>query len=139
TNATQVEADGGTRMYGVSATTFVRTRGIKMGLPSQNYFTTSGTADSYNIDRVDMARGPNSAVFGAGGVGGTMNSMTKKAEPARPITELQMRLASFDTYRFTLDVNRAITEKIAIRVNVLRHDQGSWRDNLFQTKGGATL
>ena len=139
TNANQVEGDGGSRMYGYSAATFVRQRGIKMGLPSQNYFTTTGTADSYNIDRVDMARGPNSAVFGAGGVGGTMNSMTKQAEVSRSITELQLRLGSFETYRVTLDVNRPITEKLAIRVNALYHDQGSWRDNLFQTKGGTTI
>jgi len=139
TNANQVEGDGGSRMYGYSAATFVRQRGIKMGLPSQNYFTTTGTADSYNIDRVDMARGPNSSVFGAGGVGGTMNSMTKQAEPSRPITELQLRLGSFETYRVTLDVNRPINEKMAIRINALYHDQGSWRDNLFQTKGAATI
>jgi outer membrane receptor protein involved in Fe transport len=139
TNANQVEGDGGSRMYGYSASTFVRQRGIKMGLPSQNYFTTTGTADSYNIDRVDMARGPNSAVFGAGGVGGTMNSMTKQAEPSRPITELQLRLGSFETYRVTVDVNRPLNEKMALRVNALYHDQGSWRDNLFQTKGGATV
>jgi outer membrane receptor protein involved in Fe transport len=139
TNANIVEGDGGTRMYGYSASTFVRQRGIKMGLPSQNYFTTSGTNDSYNIDRVDMARGPNSAVFGAGGVGGTMNSMTKQAEPSRSITELQMRLGSFDTYRFTLDVNRPINDKLAVRLNAFRHDAGSWRDNFFSTKGGATL
>jgi len=139
TNANQVEGDGGSRMYGYSASTFVRQRGIKMGLPSQNYFTTTGTADSYNIDRVDMARGPNSAVFGAGGVGGTMNSMTKQAEPARPITELQMRFGSFETYRFTVDVNRPINERVAVRVNAFRHDQGSWRDNFFQTKGGASI
>jgi outer membrane receptor protein involved in Fe transport len=139
TNANIVEGDGGSRMYGYSASTYVRQRGIKMGLPSQNYFTTTGTADSFNIDRVDMARGPNSAVFGAGGVGGTMNSMTKQAEPARPITEMQMRLGSFETYRFTVDINRPINERVAVRVNAFRHDQGSWRDNFFQTKGGASI
>jgi outer membrane receptor protein involved in Fe transport len=139
TNANIVEGDGGSRMYGYSAATYVRQRGIKMGLPSQNYFTQSGTADSYNIDRVDMARGPNSSVFGAGGVGGTMNSMTKQAEPTKSITELQMRIGSFDTYRFTIDVNRPVNDRFAVRVNAFRHDQGSWRDNFFQTKGGATI
>src|SRR5262249_18734726 len=51
TNVNQNEADNGTRMYGNSAVTMVRMRGIKMGLPTRNFFTVSGTSDSYNIDR----------------------------------------------------------------------------------------
>ena len=139
TNANIVEGDNGTRMYGYSASNFVRQRGIKMGLPSQNYFTTTGTQDSYNVDRVDMARGPNSAVFGAGGVGGTMNSLTKQAEVSKSITEFQVRLGAYDHYRFTTDINRAINAKFAIRINALYDDGGSWRDNFFTTRTGVTV
>src|SRR5688572_9611840 len=95
TNVNQNEADNSTRMYGNTAVTMVRIRGIKMGLPTRNSFTISRTSDSYNLDRVDLARGPNSVLFGAGGVAGTMNSMTKQAEPARRFSEFQVRLGSF--------------------------------------------
>jgi len=62
-----------------------------------------------------------------------------KAEPSKAITEFQARIGSFDTYRFTVDINRPINDKFAVRVNAMRHDAGSWRDNFFNTKGGVTI
>src|SRR6185436_3431697 len=96
TNADQNETDMGSRMYGYDPSTYVRQRGIKMGLPTKNFFTIAMTSDAYNLDRVDFARGPNSVLFGAGGVAGTMNSLTKQAEPAKAITELQLKAGSFN-------------------------------------------
>jgi outer membrane receptor protein involved in Fe transport len=139
TNADQNETDMGSRMYGYDPSTYVRQRGIKMGLPTKNFFTIAMTSDAYNLDRVDFARGPNSVLFGAGGVAGTMNSMTKQAEPAKTITELQLKVGSFDMYRMTLDVNRPITEKFAVRMNAVYHDSGTWRDNEFIEKRGITV
>ncbi|MSU73292.1 MAG: hypothetical protein EXS43_13305 [Opitutus sp.] len=139
TNADQNETDMGSRMYGYDPSTFVRQRGIKMGLPTKNFFTIASTSDSYNLDRVDFARGPNSVLFGAGGVAGTMNSMTKQAETAKKITEFQIKLGSYKYYRFTADINRPITDKLAVRMNVLYHDQDTWRQNEFIEKRGITL
>lgn len=139
TNTNQNEADGGTRMYGNSSATMVRMRGIKMGLPTRNFFTISRTADSYNIDRVDMARGPNSVLFGAGGVAGTMNSMTKQAEPARQFSELQLRLGSYGRYRVTADINQPVNDRIAVRANVLFDEGGTWREEEWNEKRAITL
>ncbi|MSU64753.1 MAG: hypothetical protein EXS38_01325 [Opitutus sp.] len=139
TNANQNEADGSTRMYGNSSATMVRSRGIKMGLPTKNFFTISGTQDSYNLDRVDMARGPNSVLFGAGGVAGTMNSMTKQPEAARKFSELQLRYGSFNRYRITADINQPMADKVALRMNLLYDDGGTWRDGEWSEKRGITV
>jgi outer membrane receptor protein involved in Fe transport len=139
TNTNQNEGDGGTRMYGNSSATMVRMRGIKMGLPTRNFFTISRTADSYNVDRVDMARGPNSVLFGAGGVAGTMNSMTKQAEPSRRFAEVQLRLGSFERHRFTADINQPLNDKIALRANFLYDEGGTWRQHEWNEKRALTL
>src|SRR5678815_3004428 len=125
-------------MYGNSSATMVRSRGIKMGLPSTNYFTNPGTQDTYNVDRVDMARGPNSVLFGAGGVGGTMNALTKQAERVRS-SNVQIRTGSFGRFRFTGDVNQPVSTNLAVRLNVLLEDGGTWRDNEWNEKRGWTL
>ena len=36
----------------------------------------------YNLDQVEVLRGPNALLFGRGGAGGVVNRVTKKAAPA---------------------------------------------------------
>jgi len=45
--------------------------------PTPNYFSFFENPDSYNIDRVEFTRGPNSILFGLGTVGGTLSTYTK--------------------------------------------------------------
>lgn len=83
-NSSVVDADGTQRAFGTSVGNGgLRTRGLAAGLPTRNFFPYVVTADSYNLDRVDFGRGPNAVLFGAGGVGGTVNSVTKQADPRR--------------------------------------------------------
>src|SRR5690606_25649677 len=52
------------------------------GLPAtttRNYFAWRLPSDSYNIERVEEARGPNSILFGIGAAGGVINTSTKRA------------------------------------------------------------
>jgi outer membrane receptor protein involved in Fe transport len=51
--------------------------------PTRNYFSFFENPDSYNIDRVEFTRGPNSILFGLGTVGGTLSTYTK-GPAARP-------------------------------------------------------
>ena len=61
----------------------IRIRGVSVNSPTRNFFPYNSTSDSFNIDRVDFARGANAILFGAGGAGGTQNTGTKQANFSR--------------------------------------------------------
>lgn len=61
------------------------------------------TRDLYNVDRVEVMKGPNAMIFGRGGSGGILNRVTKQAD-GRTTRELSLLAGSWDQYRATLDV-----------------------------------
>ena len=87
-----------------------------------------GPRDSSNIERIEVLKGPNGAVFGRGEPGGTVNIITKKANIDRTFGSASFSAGSFSTYRGEADLNLAASEKFAIRVNGAYDDAGSFRD-----------
>lgn len=104
---------------GVSTTADFYTDGIRDDV---QYFR-----DLYNIDVVEVLKGPNAMVFGRGGGGGVINRVTKKADGER-IYEVKATYGSFDTKRVELDAGQAITSDAAFRLNTMYEDSGSYRD-----------
>ena len=139
-NSTVVDADGTNRAFGTSVGNGgLRTRGVSTGLPTRNFFPYITTADSYNLDRVDYGRGPNAVLYGAGGVGGTVNSVTKQADTTKSFQSARVQLGSFERYRFTADVNQALNSQFAVRANVVWDQANTWRDNEWKDRYGAHL
>ena len=120
-NSNLNEGDGSSRVLGLnpSPSGNVRTRGVVAGTPTRNFFPYRSTGDSYNLDRVDFARGPNAVLFGAGGVGGTVNSVTKQANPAKASQEIRLQLGSYHRHRLTADVNQPVNAQFAVRTNLM--------------------
>lgn len=83
--------------------------------------------DLYNVDRVEVLKGPNAMIFGRGGGGGVINRVTKKAEGER-LYEATTTYGSFDTKRVELDGGQAITKDFAFRILGMYEDSGSYRD-----------
>lgn len=138
-NSTVNEGDNTGRMFGNTAASAIRTRGSGSGTPTRNFFPFFATADSYVVDRVDFARGPNAVLFGAGGIGGTVNSVTKQANPSRAFQEVRLQLGSFDRRRFTADLNQPISSTSAIRINAMRDVSDTWRVNEWRERWGVHI
>lgn len=83
--------------------------------------------DLYNLDRVEVLRGPNAMIFGRGGGGGVINRVTKEADFS-PIREVTFQAGSFDSVRAAVDLNVPVNTHAAFRVNALHEDSGSFRD-----------
>lgn len=83
--------------------------------------------DLYNIDVVEVLKGPNAMIFGRGGGGGVINRVTKKADGER-IYEVTTTYGSFDTKRVELDAGQAISNDAAFRLNAMYENSGSYRD-----------
>ena len=89
--------------------------------------------DLYNLDRVEVLRGPNAMIFGRGGGGGVINRATKEADFS-PFRELTLHGGSFGNARTTLDVNQPFRAR-AVRINGVYEDSGSFRDHFRQSIG----
>lgn len=78
--------------------------------------------ENFYTEQVEILRGPGSSFAGRGTAGGAINIVTKQATD-RDFTDL-VAIGGFSDHmkRVTLDVNRAISPILAVRVNALYHD-----------------
>lgn len=97
-----------------------------------------GPRDASNIERIEVLKGPNGAVFGRGEPGGTVNIITKKADLKGTFGSASASIGSFSTYRGEADVNVAVSDQFAIRLNGAYEDAGSFRDYIKSQKFVAT-
>ncbi|MEO9944662.1 TonB-dependent siderophore receptor [Paraglaciecola sp.] len=90
--------------------------------------------DTYNVESVEVAKGPSSAVAGRGSAGGTINLQSKTAK-LEDFTDVSLRLGSEGDYRGQVDANLALGDTTALRVNVLTDDGDvPGRDQVFNSK-----
>ena len=93
--------------------------------------------DFYNIDRIEVLKGPNGMIFGRGGSGGVINRVRKEANWA-PIHEIKFSAGTYDHKRFSLDVGHVINDMVAIRLNGLFEDSENFRDGFELQRYGVT-
>lgn len=104
-------------------------RGYRNTTVTRDYFPTTLAADVFNIERIDIARGPNSLLFGIGGPGGVVNVTPKRALLDQSITEVTFRAGSWDSYRGAFDFNRSFfSDRAALRVNALYQEADGYKD-----------
>jgi outer membrane receptor protein involved in Fe transport len=104
-------------------------RGYRNTTVTRDYFPTTMAADVFNIERIDIARGPNSLLFGIGGPGGIANVTPKRALLDRNVTETTVRTGSWNANRGSLDLNRRfLSGRAALRVNALFQEADGYKD-----------
>lgn len=114
----------------------IASRSLGGGFSARNFFVWYINSDSYNTERLDFARGPNSVVFGDANVGGMANISTKRAYKGS-LTELQYRNTDWGgDGRIALDVNRALTANWFLRINTLYERQKGWEDRTTNDRDG---
>jgi catecholate siderophore receptor len=91
--------------------------------------------DLYNLDRIEALKGPNAMIFGRGGGGGVINQVTKQAG-FMPLREITLEGGSFSNKRFTADFDQPINDKIALRLNGMFEDSGSFRNDVSLRRFG---
>ncbi|MBL9202109.1 MAG: TonB-dependent receptor [Opitutaceae bacterium] len=116
--------------------TYYQTRGVRAGTQQRNFFSQYGDNDTFDIERFDFGRGPNSILFGNGTLGGTSSSTTKRARTDRPFQNVQFGVGSWSTYRATFDVNQPIGKRVALRTAGVWGEGDGWRDKDFNKRKG---
>lgn len=82
----------------------------------------------YNIEQVEVLRGPNALFFGRGGTGGVINRVTKKPELGQDFGEIFTSLDTFGANYFQFDYNKAVSDDSAFRVNLFQETLNNHRD-----------
>lgn len=82
--------------------------------------------DFYNVDRVEVLRGPNAMIFGRGGGGGIINRVTKRASLGRHY-EAIASLDSEGGYRLSTDLDQPLAENVGGRLNAVYEKGESFR------------
>ncbi len=91
--------------------------------------------DFYNIDSIEALRGSNAMIFGRGGSGGVINRVSKQPQ-WNAIREASVTLGSWDNRRATVDIGQAVNDSVALRVNAMVEDSGSFRDGVEVERKG---
>jgi iron complex outermembrane receptor protein len=99
-------------------------RGFQNTQNNVNFFQSRVTIDRYNIDRIEINRGPNAILFGIGNPGGIYTATTKDAQFDKNFGWVENRLDSYDSWRFAGDWNQVLIEdKLAVRVAAMTEDR----------------
>ncbi len=114
-------------------------RGAGGGRAQRNFFIFFSPNDSYVVERFDFGRGPNAILFGNGGLGGVSTVTTKQARFGNNFTEVAQTFGSWNNSRTTLDVNRALNDRLAVRTAAVYTDTDGWRDKQFEKVRAAFL
>lgn len=80
----------------------------------------SQSREIFDIDQVEVLKGPSSAYSGRGGVGGSVNLVTKLPK-ADNFVRATAGVGTDNYYRGTVDWNQLIGADSAVRVNVMGH------------------
>ena len=83
----------------------------------------------YNVEQVEVLRGPNALLFGRGGTGGMINRVTKKAVIGETFTAHDIGIDSFGASDLGLDTNVQLDNNSALRINLHSDDLANHRDH----------
>ncbi|WP_157772279.1 TonB-dependent receptor plug domain-containing protein [Lacunisphaera limnophila] len=94
-----------------------RVRGLGVPSSSSNYYPSISQVpfDAYNIQSIEISRGPNSMIFGMGSPAGIVNSSTAQAVIGRDAASVSLRTDDQGSQRASFNFNKSlIDDRLAI-------------------------
>ena len=82
----------------------------------------------YNVEQVEILRGPNALLFGRGGTGGVINRVSKKGVLGETFGSFSIGSNTFGAYDFVADYNISINEDRSLRIMAHRDYLDNHRD-----------
>ncbi|MET0535958.1 MAG: TonB-dependent siderophore receptor [Steroidobacter sp.] len=91
--------------------------------------------DIYNVNRVEVLKGPSAMIFGRGGAGGVVNRVTRQAGWDR-VGEVSLQGGSWNNGRVSADLGGPVNDRVAARVTGMYEDSESYRDGVKLERHG---
>ncbi|MFM6906442.1 MAG: catecholate siderophore receptor Fiu [Acinetobacter tjernbergiae] len=92
--------------------------------------------DVYNLEQIEVVKGPSGAEAGRGGAGGYINLSTKLPH-AESSSEVSATYNTAEHSRLAADINQAINESTAVRLNVMGQQGGVEGRDYIEQNGWA--
>ncbi len=113
------------------------------GFPAADDFFLDGlrdtgfyTRDPFNLDAIEVFKGPASTLFGRGSTGGVVNQVSK-VPTVHNFAQGLLTLGTNDEQRGTIDANYAISDTAALRINAMaQHAAVTDRDFVTNNRWG---
>ncbi|MDY3363942.1 TonB-dependent siderophore receptor [Riemerella anatipestifer] len=91
--------------------------------------------DMSYVDRIEFMKGPAGFMISNGEPSGIYNIVTKKPMFSdNPKGQFTLTTGSFNLYRADADVNAKLSDKLAVRVNTMAQNRGSFRPHEFNDR-----
>lgn len=71
--------------------------------------------NTFNLDRIEILKGPASILYGQGAVGGAVNIVTKQPVFGPPVIDAELTYGSFETFNFGIGGGGRINDRVAAR------------------------
>lgn len=98
--------------------------------------TGSQSREVFNLESVEVSKGPGSSYTGRGSAGGSLN-LVSKTPKAKDFGAASVTFGTDDTKRLTTDLNKTVTDTIAVRLNAMAHDADvAGRDEVTVSRWG---
>ena len=109
-------------------------------MPLGGFYNPGGTGSAFtsnfDVDRVEVINGPQSLLYGSGGPGGVINTVSKQARLGQPaFGSVSFRLDQYGSKRGQIDYG-AGNDNVAVRMSILHDDAQSRRVNVGGTLDG---
>ena len=98
--------------------------------PTRNYFSFLFNSDSYNSERYEFSRGPNSLLFGSSSIGGLSGNLTKIARFNTRRGEARFIADSYGGWRSAVDYTYGM-DKFSVRFNGLVQRYKGFQNGTF--------
>ena len=82
----------------------------------------------YNLEQVEILRGPNALFFGRGGTGGILNRVTKKGVIGENFTGYKATADTYGEFDVQIDGNFSVSDNAAFRINAFYEGLNNHRD-----------
>lgn len=80
------------------------------------------TYEAFNVEQIELVKGPGGAYSGRGGVGGSLNMVSKSARIGETFTDVSATAGTDSQYRLQLDTNMPFGTLAAARLNLFGQD-----------------
>ena len=105
-------------------------RGVANAYALRNGWIWYSPMDAYSLEKVEELRGPNAFLYGEADIGGAQNMITKRGLFTRNINRGKLMVGSYNLQRAEIDLNRRLSDKVAVRVSAVANKNDSWINNV---------
>ena len=82
----------------------------------------------YNLEKVEILKGPSALFFGRGGAGGVINRVTKTARIGEEFSIFKGSADTFGGTESAFDINHQLSDKVSVRINAFNETLRNHRD-----------